>query len=173
MEIVVWKRAVGRQIRASYSIKMWNPAAVGTAPPKARTGLSLRRAIRTPRVLPCISHLPTGSEPARLGGKAPDEFRFYYVPESVLSVGDPTDRLCPAVPYPCATAEAALVHWIWLARERRLLPQSPESDVSDLDRARLCRLAAATGIEAEVRRWVAEAERYAAEVPDHCPGLGF
>jgi hypothetical protein len=83
------------------------------------------------------------------------------------------DRLDSSAQYPRATAEAALCHWIWLVHAGRLLPPSPESDIEDLDRDRLCRLAAAAGIEAEVRAWIAESERYAEEVLDYCPGLGF
>lgn len=109
----------------------------------------------------------------RPGGRPPDEYRFLYVPESVLSSGDPADRLDSSAQYPRATAEAALCHWIWLVHAGRLLPPSPESDIEDLDRDRLCRLAAAAGIEAEVRAWIAESERYAEEVLDYCPGLGF
>jgi hypothetical protein len=112
-------------------------------------------------------------EVPRPNGRDPNEFRFYALPECVLLAGDPADRLDSSVGYPRATNEAALCHWLYLALAGNWRLPSPESDVEDLDRDRLWRLAAAVGIEDEMRDWVAEAEWYAENVPDYCEGLGI
>lgn len=102
-------------------------------------------------------------------------YRFHGVSERVMFAGSIADRFDTSVLYPRATPEAALCHWLYLAKSRRsrLRPPSHESDASSFDRDRLSRLAKAAGMEKDVTEWLAAAERYAEEVPDHNSALGF
>lgn len=96
-------------------------------------------------------HKPaTGSVP--IGGTI---FHFRTLPEHILEAGDPLDRLAMAY-YPRATAEAALVHWMYLAKSRGSTMKEPDTqcDVSMLDMDRLGRLAEAAGVKDETFDWI-------------------
>lgn len=118
-----------------------------------------------------------GAPPPRVGDVETDvgTFRFHAIPERALFAGQLSDRLDMSVPYPRATPEAALCHWLYLARScfSYLTQPSPEADVADLDRKRLDRLALATDIHDDVRDWLARADAYDEDAPDYDAALGL
>lgn len=82
-------------------------------------------------------------------------FHFRAIPEDIMNRGAPTDRLAMAY-YPRATAEAALVHWMYLAKSRSSSMTEPDTqcDVSVLNMDRLGRLAEAAGVKDETFDWI-------------------
>lgn len=93
-------------------------------------------------------------------------FRFYAVDAKVLLAGERADRLEP-VPYPKATPEAAIVHWLHLARSPRSGMRRPplDSDVDLLKKPRLRRIAKAAGLERNLDAWLSQVADYRAD-PD-------
>lgn len=96
------------------------------------------------------SNPATGSLP--LGGTI---FHFRAMPAAILEGGPRADRLA-AVPYPRATAEAALVHWLYLAMSKGSSMRMPDTqcDVSMLDMDRLGRLSEIAGVRDEAFDWI-------------------
>jgi len=80
-------------------------------------------------------------------------FVFRGIPESFLEAGAERDRLDPQLSYRRATPEAALLHWLYLARSprSRMSPPPADLDMEALDSRRLKRLAHAMGLFAAVR----------------------
>lgn len=106
----------------------------------------------------CVLPVPDAGPNPNLASVDAGGTRFHFrgVRAGILEAGDPADRLNPLVPYPRATAEAALVHWIYLAHVQRSPVDEPDTqcDVSLLDLERLSRLAGAAGLHEEVFAWV-------------------
>ncbi len=90
-------------------------------------------------------------------------FVFHGMPQSVLESGEEHDRLEPHISYRRATPEAALCHWLYLARSPRSRLTTPPLEMSlrDLDRARLNRLAKAMNLREPVAEWWQAAKQYA------------
>jgi len=82
-------------------------------------------------------------------------FVFRGIPERFLEAGAAKDRLEPQPCYRRATPEAALLHWLYLARSPRSRMSAPPADL-DLEalKARgLERLARAMGLGDALREW--------------------
>jgi hypothetical protein len=80
---------------------------------------------------------------------------FRGIPERILEAGAAKDRLEPQPCYRRATPEAALLHWLYLARSPRSRMSAPPADL-DLEalKARgLERLARAMGLGDALREW--------------------
>ena len=111
----------------------------------------------------CVLPVPEkGPNPSLAPVDAADtRIHFRGMRQDVLEAGDREDRLNPLVPYPRATAEAALVHWFYLAHVQRSQMEEPDTqcDVSMLDLERLARLAAAAGVADEAAAWVERCRR--------------
>ncbi len=86
-------------------------------------------------------------------------FVFRGMPEAVLEAGREEDRLASGLTYRRATAEAALLHWIYLSHSPRSRMSAPPSDleVGSLDSRRLKRLASAMSLSAELEAWLERA----------------
>lgn len=104
-----------------------------------------------------------GEAPPRLGDLRTEagRFRFFGLPSRILFAGEPADRL-DSRPYPRATPEAALVHWLHLARSPRSSVRPPplDSDVDLLKTHRLRRIARAADLERELDAWLGRVEDY-------------
>ncbi len=104
--------------------------------------------------------------PPKLGRMVLDGtvFVFHGMPQSVLESGEEHDRLEQRISYRRATPEAALCHWLYLARSPRSRLTMPPLDMSlaDFDRARLNRLAKAMNLQEPVADWWRAAKAYAA-----------
>lgn len=80
------------------------------------------------------------------------------LPRRILEAGAVEDRLDldRGIAHPRATAEKALLDWLYLARSPRSTlapPMLGDVDLDELDRARLKRLANAMGLEDTLARW--------------------
>ena len=86
------------------------------------------------------------------------KFNFRGIPERILEAGEATDRLAPALSYLRATPEAALLHWLYLARSPHssLSPPPVGINAQLLDPSRLQRLAAAMDLREEAQAWYRE-----------------
>lgn len=86
-------------------------------------------------------------------------FVFRGLPERVLEAGDERDRLAPGVTYRRATAEAALLHWLYLSHSPRSRMSAPPSDLElgSLDLRKLNRLARAMDLSKPLEGWLGEA----------------
>jgi len=82
-------------------------------------------------------------------------FVFRGIPAGILEGGAETDRLELQLSYRRATPEAALLHWLYLARSPRSRMSSPpvDLDIASLDSRRLNRLARATRLSGTLREW--------------------
>lgn len=98
-------------------------------------------------------------------------FHFRSMQKSVLEAGDLSDRLVPMMHYPRATAEAAVVHWIYLAGSKGSPMTMPDTqcDVSGLDVDRLARLAGHAGVFDAAMEWM-EACRVREDMDDEQVG---
>jgi hypothetical protein len=106
-------------------------------------------------VVPLSPRYPTPS----LGRMATSAGTFVFrgIPVSTLNVGAESDRLEPGLSYRRATPEAALLHWLYLARSPRSSLSLPpiDLDVVSLDSRRLVGLARAMGLLETLREWQA------------------
>jgi len=111
----------------------------------------------TTQVFAIIPNRKNGTNPAtgtvNAGGTL---FHFRSMPEEVLHGGDRFDRLVSIVPYPRATAEAALVHWFYLAKSKTSTLKLPDTqcDVSELDEGRIERLGSIAGVRDDIFEWM-------------------
>lgn len=82
-------------------------------------------------------------------------FVFRGLPEHVLATGREEDRLAPDFTYRRATAEAALLHWLYLAHSprSRMSPPPLDLDLSQLDLRKLERLARAMALSEQLESW--------------------
>jgi hypothetical protein len=82
-------------------------------------------------------------------------FVFRGIPVGILEGGAETDRLEPQLSYRRATPEAALLHWLYLARSPRSRKSPPPADldIAALDSRRLKRLARAMRLSGTLREW--------------------
>jgi hypothetical protein len=82
-------------------------------------------------------------------------FVFRGLPERVLEAGPEDDRLASGISYRRATAEAALLHWLYLSNSPRSRMSAPPSDLEprSLDSRRLRRLARAMGLSEQLESW--------------------
>jgi len=82
-------------------------------------------------------------------------FHFKAISERILEGGERHDRLAMTY-YPRATAEAALIHWIYLAMSKGSSMKMPDTqcDVSMLDMDRLERLADIAGVKEATFDWI-------------------
>lgn len=82
-------------------------------------------------------------------------FVFRGIPERVLEQGAEKDRIAPQLPYRRATPEAALLHWLYLARSprSRMSPPPKDLDIAALDASRLNRLARAMQLGDALHEW--------------------
>lgn len=83
-------------------------------------------------------------------------FVFRGLPERVLEAGREEDRLATGVAYRRATAEAALLHWLYLSHSPRSRMSQPPSDleVGALDSRKLNRLAHAMNLHEQLASWL-------------------
>ena len=83
-------------------------------------------------------------------------FHFRAIPQAILEAGDQSDRLVPFLHYARATPEAALVHWIYLAKSTGSSLRMPDTqcDVSLLDGERVERLAELAGVRHAAMAWI-------------------
>lgn len=89
------------------------------------------------------------------------EYRLLAMSREMMLAGPEEDRLEPGGRYPRATPERALCDWIWFSSSKggRVMTLPPlDLDLSDIDRARLGRLADAMGISAPMAAWAARHE---------------
>lgn len=114
----------------------------------------------------CVVPLRT-DEPAPSLGQVRTQagtFVFHGVPLAIVEAGSLDDRLDleRSQGYDHASAEAALLHWIYLGRSPRshLTPPPFEMDMEELDRKRLSRLARAQGIEDAAEEWLSRKRDY-------------
>jgi len=84
-------------------------------------------------------------------------FHFRGMPEHALEAGEEIDRLADVVGYRRATPEAALLHWLYLARSPHSTLGAPplDLDLDELRISRLKRLAKAMRLERELSDWLA------------------
>jgi hypothetical protein len=84
-------------------------------------------------------------------------FVFRGLPESILEAGREEDRLTAGITYRRATAEAALLHWLYLSESPRSGMSAPPTDVhlESLNSRRLERLANAMQLDAPLHSWLA------------------
>lgn len=105
---------------------------------------------------------------------AADGTRFHFrgIRAERLFAPDRKD-LFAAAPYPRATSEAALCHWLYLWHQPRsgLGPLPQDLDLEELDLARAERIASAMGIEATFTAWRDTVDLDYEQ--DVSPGLGF
>jgi hypothetical protein len=99
-------------------------------------------------------------------------FVFHGISEERL-FAPARDDLMAEVPYPRATPEAAICHWLYLSQTPRsplkLPPRDVDLDGVDMDRVH--RIAAAMDVKPELGEWLATLDReYEQGV---APGLGF
>jgi len=89
-------------------------------------------------------------------------YTFYGMAANKLQAGDYEDRLIATRFYPCATPERAFLDHLYLGSNHRSRLTMPplDSDIGDLDQARLWRLAAAMEIEEPLEEWVKKKETY-------------
>jgi hypothetical protein len=91
----------------------------------------------------------------RLEGSA-GTFVFRGVPEPLLAAACEEDRLASGFTYRRATAEAALLHWLYLSHSPRsgMSPPPSDLDLSPLDSRRLERLARAMNLSGQLELWL-------------------
>lgn len=89
-------------------------------------------------------------------------FTFYGMAANKLQAGEYEDRLIISRFYPCATPERAFLDHLYLGGNHRSRISAPplDSDIGDLDQARIWRLAAAMDIEAPLEAWLKKKEAY-------------
>jgi hypothetical protein len=97
--------------------------------------------------------------------KAADiEFRFHSMPARLLDnrAGRPEDRLDLDVKYPRATAEKALLDWLYLGESKysKIAGTPLDVEVERLDAARMSRLARSMGLTQELKAWQARRRKY-------------
>lgn len=102
--------------------------------------------------------------------KAADiEFRFHSMPARLLDAraGELQDRMDLDVKYPRATAEKALLDWLYLGASMYSKIASPSLDLElgRLDAPRLRRLARSMGLTEELKAWQTQKRKYDAD-PD-------
>jgi hypothetical protein len=99
--------------------------------------------------LPSLGRMSTGA----------GTFVFRGIPLRTLDVGAESDRLEAGLSYRRATPEAALLHWLYLARSPRSHLSAPPADldVASLDSRRLVRLARAMGLMGALNEWAMNA----------------
>jgi hypothetical protein len=92
------------------------------------------------------------------------EYRFHVVPARLLDdeAGDVEDRMDLDVLYPRASAEKALLDWIYLGASprTRLAPPPLDIDLERLDRRRLKRVADRMKLSEQLREYLARKRRY-------------
>jgi hypothetical protein len=102
--------------------------------------------------------------------KAADiEFRFHSMPARLLDgrAGELEDRMDLDVKYPRATAEKALLDWLYLGASAysKIAGPSLDLELGRLDAPRLRRLARSMGLTEELKAWQAQKRKYDAD-PD-------
>jgi len=82
-------------------------------------------------------------------------FVFRGIPLRILDAGAEADRFEPLLSYRRATPEAALLHWLYLARSprSRMSPPPADLEIAELDSGRLNRLARAMSLAVTLREW--------------------
>lgn len=106
-------------------------------------------------IVPLAPRYPTPSLGRMATGAG--TFVFRGIPLNTLDAGSESDRLEPGLAYRRATPEAALLHWLYLARSPRSHLSSPpvDLDVASLDARRLARLARAMSLVGTLQEWQA------------------
>ena len=102
--------------------------------------------------------------------KAADiEFRFHSMPARLLDAraGELQDRMDLDVKYPRATAEKALLDWLYLGASKysKIAGPSLDLELGRLDAPRLRRLARSMGLTEELKAWQTQKRKYDAD-PD-------
>ena len=105
------------------------------------------------------------------------EFTFTGIAPRIILAGDESDRL-DMYPYPRATPEAALIHWlhVGLSPHTKMGMPPDELDLECFDLDRLDRLADAAGLRAETEEILERARRLAGDESSATNGasiLGF
>ena len=104
-----------------------------------------------------VPFVPNGPRPS-LGKKVTlaGEFQFRGMPESFLIAGKECDRLADVAGYLRATPEAALMHWLYLARSAHSTLASPplDLDLDELSVNRLQRLAKSMEMVETLKDWM-------------------
>ena len=88
--------------------------------------------------------------------KQAGQFQFRGIPEPILNAGKDTDRLADVTGYLRATAEAALLHWLYLAASPHSSLSAPplDIDMEELGASRLKRLAKAMNSSGRLEEWM-------------------
>jgi len=114
-----------------------------------------------PRIVTAVVPLDTDGFLPSLGAvkTSVGEFHFRGVPRRILEAGRAEDRLdlTGHPDFPCATAEKALLDWLYLAQSARSTlgpPQERDLDIQILNRGRLERLARAMSLLACLQPWL-------------------
>ncbi|MEX2151019.1 MAG: hypothetical protein WD793_12450 [Steroidobacteraceae bacterium] len=119
-----------------------------------------------PRIMTAVVPLDSDGFLPSLGRvkTAVGEFVFRGIPRRILEAGDAEDRL-DLVGHPdfaCATAEKALLDWLYLAQSARSTlgaPQSKDIEVDALKRSRLNSLSRSMELSSALRDWQKRAGR--------------
>ena len=121
----------------------------------------------------CVVPLSPDTPPPSLG-RVPTQistYVFHGIPVAVLVAGAERDRLDlqQSIGYVRASAEAALLHWIYLGRSPRSTLSLPpyEMDINELDRKKLHRLANAQGLLKALQEWLGGQPARRAPRPSH------
>ncbi len=111
------------------------------------------------------------------------KYEFRVMDATVFHSPDKDDLYDPRFPYPRATVEAALVHWIYLATQERRLrietvkpmarPPVMDMDFTEVDDARLWRVADAMGMSEPLDRWLQTRSEADHGDDQYSSGLGF
>lgn len=112
-------------------------------------------------IVTAVAPIDRGAPPPKLGRRITQAgtIHYYGLPRRILEAGLSEDRLEAVTTreHARATAEKALLDWLYLAespRSRRTLPPKSDVDLDRLDRGKLKRLAVAMGLKEALSRWL-------------------
>ncbi len=116
-------------------------------------------------IVTCVVPQSAGQRPSVRPVKAENiEFRFHAMPARLLDAhaGEIEDRMDLDFKYPRATAEKALLDWIYLGASSRTRIAGPPFDIDAgrFEKARLNRLAAAMDLEVPLRTYLDAKQKY-------------
>ncbi len=122
---------------------------------------------------------PNAARPARERPPGRDDYIYQSIDADAFHAPAREDLYDSRFPYPRATAEAALAHWIHIA-EFSPDPANPmrpppihDVDFTEVDEDRLRRVVSAMGAEAALDRWLERRPACDRGADQNAPGLGF
>lgn len=114
-----------------------------------------------PTIITAVVPIDTSTSPPKLGSIQTQVgiFSFRGLPRRLLEAGEVEDRLdlTGHQDFPCASAEKALLDWLYLAgspRSNLAAPTRHDIDVDDMDTKKLRRLARAIGLSEALDTWL-------------------